>query len=99
VSASAAATSTSKIPLPSEPRPLYEILQEVKTSASTNDLYAPSHTYAIPSSKGTTADQDHPEVNIQKVIDTSAAGEKATGGDKDDEKKKKEKKDKYKVKF
>ena len=36
-------------PIPSEPRPLYEVLQEVKTSVKTGEIYSSNHGYAIPS--------------------------------------------------
>lgn len=78
-------------PLPTEaPRPLYEILPEVKQSTATaSDIYSSSHSYAMPA-----------QVNIQKTIDiTKNVAAASTDTSKEDEKKKQEKKDKYKVKF
>ena len=77
-----------KVPLPSEPRPLYEVIQEVKTTVNSNDIYAPSHGYALPSHN-----EQMQEVNIQKTVEVSKDAEK------EEDKKKKDKKDKYKVKF
>jgi hypothetical protein len=78
-------------PLPSEARPLYEILPEVKQKTGASDIYAPGHGYAMP-------------VNIQKNIDISKPTEgpsssSAADKEKEEAKKKQEKKDKYKVKF
>ena len=33
--------------MPSEPRPLYEVLQEVKTTIKSNEIYSSDHTYKI----------------------------------------------------
>ncbi len=78
-------------PPPSEPRPLYEVIEEVKTKVgSDGEIFASTHGYKMPSHMEAPA-----EINISKVIPDSKAA------DKEDEKKKKEKekKDKYKVKF
>jgi hypothetical protein len=94
-------------PLPTEvPRPLYEILPEVRAGGVGGDIYQSSHGYALPSAHPASAALITPrdnigEVNIQKNIDITkqAAKETQDGNEKEDEKKKKEKKDKYKVKF
>ena len=78
-------------PPPSEPRPLYEIIEEVKTKPGTEgEIFGSTHGYKIPTHQEATAD-----INISKTVaETKPA-------DKEDDKKKKEKdkKDKYKVKF
>lgn len=87
---------------PSEPRPLYEILHEVKSSINSNELYASAHGYAIPSNGVVITESSivQAEVNIQKVVDNSGKASLTTAeSEKEEEKKKKEKKDKYKVKF
>ena len=96
-------------PLPTElARPLYEIIPEVKVSAASasSEIYAPSHSYALPTSSKGAAEGAAGIVNISKNIDiskpatsTGAASEKDQTKDKEDEKKQKDKKDKYKVKF
>ena len=74
-------------PLPSEPKPLYQILEEIHSSIKGNEIVSSSHAYKI-------SNQDEEqEVNIQKQ--GAANPSKAT--DKEEEKKKKEKeKAKYK---
>jgi len=84
-------------PLPREaPRPLYEILPEVKVlqSSASAEIYAPGHSYAMPSVN--IAKPTEPEVKITKPVDIS---KQTTESEKEDQKKKQEKKDKYKVKF
>lgn len=84
-------------PLPKEaPRPLYEILPEVKVlqSSASAEIYAPGHSYAMPSVN--IAKPTEPEVKITKPVDIS---KQTTDSEKEDQKKKQEKKDKYKVKF
>jgi hypothetical protein len=71
------------VPLPSESRPLYEVIQEVKTSMNANEIYAPGHTYVMGSTE--------PEVNIQKTVEQAS--------EKEEDKKKKDKQDKYALKF
>jgi hypothetical protein len=74
-------------PLPSDARPLYEIVPEVRQKVSASDIYAPGHSYAMP-------------VNIQKAIEKPVVGSASTNDkEKEDAKKKQKKKDKYKVKF
>jgi hypothetical protein len=72
------------VPLPSESRPLYEVIQEVKTSMKSNEIYAPGHSYVMNSTT-------EPEVNIQKTVEQPT--------EKEEDKKKKDKKDKYALKF
>ena len=49
----------SKVPLPSEPRPLYEILEQVKTTIKSNELYPTQVAYNIPR-----ADVEEADINI-----------------------------------
>ena len=97
-------------PLPTEPaRPLYEILPEVKVQAASTsaDIYAPGHSYALPSAAPVNISKPDTtaaaEVKITKPVDitkgSGTSGEGAAGENKEDLKKKQEKKDKYKVKF
>ena len=74
-----------KVPLPSEPRPLYEIYQEVPVAKASGDIYAPSYGYAIPSQ----TEGKEAEVNIQKNVESVKKED-----EKEDKEKKKEKKDK-----
>ena len=89
-------------PLPTEARPLYEILPEVKQTGSAGsgqgEIYGSAHGYALPSAKPGAAPQIV-QVNIQKNIEGAANVVSQSDKEKEDEKKKKEKKDKYKVKF
>ena len=75
-------------PLPTEQRPLYEVLPEVKTSNEAAELYSSTHGYALPNKT---------EVNIHKTIDITKADVAKDASEKEKEKKKKD--DKYKVKF
>ena len=46
----------SKVPLPSEPRPLYKILDEVKTAINANELYPTQVAYNLPKAEAEEAD-------------------------------------------
>ena len=81
-------------PLPGEaPRPLYEIIPEVKftPAMASSEIYAPGHSYAIPS-----VNIAKPTEAATKTVDIS---KQTSETEKEDQKKKQEKKDKYKVKF
>ena len=86
-------------PPPSEPRPLYEVIPEVKSKiGGSSDIYSASHGYQLPSS--VSGGSGEAEVNISKT-QVSVDNTKASIAEKEEEKKKKEKekKHKYKVKF
>lgn len=79
-------------PPPSEPRPLYEIIEEVKTKVGgSGEIFGSTHGYKVPTTAPTEAD-----INISKnIAETGEAQEK----EEEKKKKEKEKKDKYKLKF
>jgi len=80
-------------PPPSEPRPLYQILEEVQGKVGgEGEILASSHGYKFPTSVQAKAE---PEINISKTIGDVKASEK----EEEKRKKEKEKKEKYKVKF
>ena len=79
-------------PLPSEPRPLYEVLQEVRKEAKTGELYSSGHGYVM-------GGQEQ-EINIQKSVPAEKVVPAAKGNAEEEKKKKEqEKKNKYNVKF
>ena len=84
-------------PLPTEaPRPLYEIIPEVKVkqASASAEIYAPGHSYALPSVN--IAKPSEAEVKAPKTVEIT---KQTSETENEDNKKKQEKKDKYKVKF
>jgi len=80
---------TKQVPLPSEPRPLYEVLPEVKGTAKSNEIYQSGHGYLMPDQKEGKGEAPTAAVSIAKETVDEGEGEK----------KKEKKKEKPKFKF
>lgn len=84
-------------PTPTEARPLYEIVEEVKNKqGDSSDIFLSGHGYKLQSAGATGSQSVEAEINISKVV---ADGKTAAEKEEERKRKEKEKKDKYKVKF